>query len=102
MNDIDDSSTISKISSPEGSTNKSIQVGQGNLMLLYSADEGKLTHYVNSRTLVSFNELISFSICSLNMLQDQMLSGMGCHYFLSSICLRNKVSNAEVSYFIFG
>jgi len=86
LNDIDDSSTISKILSPEGSTNKSIQVGQGNLMLLYSADEGKLTHYVNSRTLVSFNELISFSICSLlNILQDQLLSDKGFHYFLSSI-----------------
>jgi len=89
------------MSSREGSTDKSIKVGQGNLMLLYSADEGKLTHYVNNRTLASFNDLISFSICSLlNVLQDQMLSDKGCHYFLSSICSRNKVSNAEVSNFL--
>jgi len=89
------------MSSPEGSTDKSIKVGQGNLMLLYSADEGKLTHYVNSRTLASFNNFINFSICSLlNTLQDHVLSDKGCHYFLSSICLRNKVNNAEFSYFL--
>ncbi|KOM38456.1 hypothetical protein LR48_Vigan03g183800 [Vigna angularis] len=61
-----DSSTISKISSPQGSTNKSIQVGQGNLMLLYSADEGKLTHYVNSRTLVTAPVEQSYSYYSGN------------------------------------
>jgi alpha-mannosidase len=34
------------------STNETIEVGQGSLKLLYSADEGKLTHYLNSRSLV--------------------------------------------------
>ena len=38
---------------PGGSTNNNIEVGQGNLKLLYSADEGKLSQYVNRRNLVS-------------------------------------------------
>ncbi|CAJ1787393.1 unnamed protein product [Sphenostylis stenocarpa] len=60
------SSTISKMYRPEGSTDKSIKVGQGNLMLLYSADEGKLTHYVNSRTLVTASVAQSYSYYSGN------------------------------------
>lgn len=48
------SSTISLVHTSEESTNKTIEVGQGSLKLLYSADEGKLTHYVNSRSLVYF------------------------------------------------
>jgi len=57
-------STISTEFKSEGSTNNSIEVGQGNLKLLYSADEGKLTQYVNNRNLVSFqfhHQYISFS-----------------------------------------
>ncbi|XP_019447417.1 PREDICTED: alpha-mannosidase At3g26720-like isoform X6 [Lupinus angustifolius] len=46
------SSTISMVCRSEGSVNNSVEVGQGNLKLLYSADEGKLTHYVNSRNLI--------------------------------------------------
>ena len=48
------SSTISKVWASEGNTNSTIEVGQGSLKLLYSADDGKLTHYLNSRSLVSF------------------------------------------------
>lgn len=66
MNDKGHSSTISKIYISEGSTNKSIEVGKGNLKLLYSENEGRLTHYVNSRTLVSFQyEFISVSTWGL-------------------------------------
>lgn len=48
------SSTISKVWASEGNTNSTIEVGQGSLKLLYSADEGKLTHYINSRSMVSY------------------------------------------------
>ena len=47
------SSTISTVLTSEGNQNSTIEVGQGSLKLLYSADEGKLTHYINSRSLVS-------------------------------------------------
>ncbi|CAL0332951.1 unnamed protein product [Lupinus luteus] len=50
----------------EGSVNNSIEVGQGNLKLIYSADEGKLTHYVNSRNLVTASVEQSYSYYSGN------------------------------------
>lgn len=63
---------MSKEFRSDGSTNNSIEVGQGNLKLLYSADEGKLTQYVNSRNLVSFHyQCICFP---KNMFHDQILS----------------------------
>lgn len=34
--------------------NKTIEVGKGSLKLHYSADEGKLARYVNSRSQVGF------------------------------------------------
>lgn len=42
----------------DGSTNNTIEVGQGSLKLLYSADEGKLTNYVNSRNMVCYVGMI--------------------------------------------
>lgn len=45
----------------EDSTSNSIEVGQGNLRLLYSADEGKLTHYVNNRNKVKVFLMLQFS-----------------------------------------
>lgn len=50
--------------------NKTIEVGKGSLRLHYSADEGKLARYVNSRSKVGlcffssyfYVELISFSL----------------------------------------
>ncbi|CAL5370340.1 unnamed protein product [Camellia sinensis] len=46
------SSTISEVYTSEGSTDFTVEVGQGNLKLLYNANEGKLTHYINGRSLV--------------------------------------------------
>lgn len=57
------SSTISTVHTYEGSKNNTIEVGQGNLKLLYSADEGKLTRYVNSRNLVSYAVYYSVWLC---------------------------------------
>ncbi|XP_071914762.1 alpha-mannosidase At3g26720 isoform X1 [Coffea arabica] len=46
-------SVISKWSLSERDSNNTIEVGQGNLKLLYTADEGKLTSYINSRNQVT-------------------------------------------------
>ncbi|XP_077212125.1 alpha-mannosidase At3g26720-like [Tasmannia lanceolata] len=45
-------STMSTVYTPHRSENSTIEVGKGDLKLIYSADEGKLTHYINSRSLV--------------------------------------------------
>lgn len=37
-----------------GSRNGAIEVGKGNLKLIYSQDEGKLTCYINSKSLVCY------------------------------------------------
>ncbi|KAJ0047951.1 hypothetical protein Pint_16953 [Pistacia integerrima] len=49
----DAGSTVSTVYSSEQSMTNNIEIGQGNLKLLYSADGGKLTHYVNNRNLVT-------------------------------------------------
>ncbi|KAL3526248.1 hypothetical protein ACH5RR_010904 [Cinchona calisaya] len=46
-------SIVSKLSPSEGNGDNTIEVGQGNLKLLYTADEGKLISYSNSRNLVT-------------------------------------------------
>ncbi|KAG9445828.1 hypothetical protein H6P81_011956 [Aristolochia fimbriata] len=45
-------SVISKVERTEGSNNNSVRVGQGNLVLTYVADEGKLIQYHNTKSLV--------------------------------------------------
>ncbi|KAH7577124.1 hypothetical protein JRO89_XS01G0209000 [Xanthoceras sorbifolium] len=59
-------STISTLYGSEGSTSSTIEIGQGNLKLLYSADEGKLTHFINSRNLVTASAEQSYSYYSGN------------------------------------
>lgn len=46
-------SIISKWPISDRDSNNTIEVGQGNLKLLYTADEGKLTSYINSRNQVT-------------------------------------------------
>ncbi|XP_057437604.1 alpha-mannosidase At3g26720-like [Lotus japonicus] len=75
------SSTISKVYRPEGTTNSNIEVGQGNLKLLYSADEGKLTHYVNSRNLVTASVEQSYSYYSGNDGTDKNPQASGAYIF---------------------
>lgn len=55
------SSTISEVYTSEGSTDFTVEVGQGNLKLLYKANEGKLTHYINGRSLVRTSAGQSYS-----------------------------------------
>ncbi len=59
------SSTISMVYTPEGSKSNTIEVGQGSLKLIYTADEGKLTHFVNSRNLVCY--IVEDIVCILSM-----------------------------------
>ncbi|KAK7290561.1 hypothetical protein RIF29_05069 [Crotalaria pallida] len=75
------SSTISTVHRSEGSANNSIEVGQGNLKLLYSADEGKLTHYVNSRNLVTASVEQSYSYYSGNDGTDKDPQASGAYVF---------------------
>lgn len=51
INQTGPSSTVSTIYT-SGGVGNNIEIGQGNLKLLYSADEGKLTQYVNSNNKV--------------------------------------------------
>ncbi|KAK1369859.1 Alpha-mannosidase [Heracleum sosnowskyi] len=44
--------TMSSVSRPEGGLDNLVEIGQGNLKLHYSAQEGKVIHYSNSRNLV--------------------------------------------------
>ncbi|KAL6960359.1 alpha-mannosidase [Sarracenia purpurea var. burkii] len=58
------SSTISEVFPSEGDMNFMVQVGQGNLKLHYTANEGKLTRYINSRSLVRTSAQHSYSYYS--------------------------------------
>lgn len=74
-------STISTEFRSEESTNNSIEVGQGNLKLLYSADEGKLTQYVNNRNLVTTSVEQSYSFYSGYVGDDKDSQASGAYVF---------------------
>ena len=44
--------TTSSVFTPRAMETSTVEVGQGNLRLTFSADVGKMTHYTNSRSLV--------------------------------------------------
>ncbi|KAK3026722.1 hypothetical protein RJ639_042175, partial [Escallonia herrerae] len=75
------SSTMSRVYTSEGSIDRTVEVGQGNLKLLYSADEGKLTHYVNSRSLVTASAEQSYSYYSGYNGTDRENQGSGAYVF---------------------
>ncbi|XP_077252285.1 putative alpha-mannosidase At5g13980 isoform X2 [Tasmannia lanceolata] len=56
-------STMSTIYT-QGSENGTIEVGKGDLKLIYAANEGKLTHYINSRSSVKASVEQSYSYYS--------------------------------------
>ncbi|XP_023924146.1 alpha-mannosidase At3g26720 [Quercus suber] len=58
------SSTSSMVYTSEGRASNTIEVGQGSLKLIFTADEGKLTHFVNSRNLVTASAKQSYSYYS--------------------------------------
>lgn len=47
-------SFVSTVYTSEEGSGETFEVGQGNLKLLYSANEGKLAHYANKRNLVNW------------------------------------------------
>ncbi|XP_059645278.1 alpha-mannosidase At3g26720 isoform X1 [Cornus florida] len=57
-------STISAVYSSEANKDTTVEVGQGNLKLIYSNDEGRLIHYINSRNLVTASAEQSYSYYS--------------------------------------
>ncbi|BFG27202.1 hypothetical protein CerSpe_134770 [Prunus speciosa] len=75
------SSTISNVYTSEGSTNETIEVGQGSLKLHYSADEGKLARYVNSRSLVTASVEQSYSYYTGNDGTDRDPQASGAYVF---------------------
>ncbi|KAG7984987.1 hypothetical protein I3843_03G001300 [Carya illinoinensis] len=75
------SSTISMVYTSEGSTDNTIEVGQGSLKLLYSVDEGKLTHYVNSRNQVTALAEQSYSYYFGNDGTDKDPQASGAYVF---------------------
>ncbi|XVF57695.1 hypothetical protein PTKIN_Ptkin07bG0002600 [Pterospermum kingtungense] len=75
------SSTISTVRTYGGSNNTTFEVGQGNLKLLYSADEGKLTRYVNSRNLVTAFAEQSYGYYSGNDGTDKDPQASGAYVF---------------------
>ncbi|XP_062151729.1 alpha-mannosidase At3g26720-like isoform X2 [Alnus glutinosa] len=79
------SSTISMVYKSDGSTNNTIEVGQGSLKLLYSADEGKLTNYVNSRNMVSAFAEQSYSYYSGNDGTDEDPQASGAYVFRPNV-----------------
>ncbi|XVE67609.1 hypothetical protein DITRI_Ditri09bG0001600 [Diplodiscus trichospermus] len=75
------SSIISTVHTYEGSKTNTVEVGQGSLKLLYSADEGKLTRYVNSRNLVTAFAEQSYSYYSGNDGTDKDPQASGAYVF---------------------
>lgn len=67
----DTSSTLSTVWTSDNTSDKTVVVGGGNLNLHYAADKGKLTHYINNRSLVE--ELVenSYSYYSGHNSTDQ-------------------------------
>lgn len=58
------STTISKVFTTDGIMDSTIEVGQGNLKLLCNVNDGKLTHYINSRNSVRTSAEQSYSYYS--------------------------------------
>ncbi|KAJ6403836.1 hypothetical protein OIU84_012101 [Salix udensis] len=75
------SSTISLVQTSNESRNETIEVGQGSLKLLYSADEGKLSHYLNSRSLVTSTAGQSYSYYTGNDGTDKDPQASGAYVF---------------------
>lgn len=77
--------TMSSISRPEGGLDNLVEIGQGNLKLHYSAQEGKVIHYSNSRNLVLYAFNIFFFtifLCCMvkSWLTKQALRGISIVY----------------------
>ncbi|GMN57390.1 hypothetical protein TIFTF001_026498 [Ficus carica] len=75
------SSTISSINTSEGSTDDTIEVGQGSLKLIYSARKGTLKQYANSQNQVTTSAEQSYSYYSGNDGTDKDPQASGAYVF---------------------
>ncbi|OWM67548.1 hypothetical protein CDL15_Pgr028411 [Punica granatum] len=74
-------SFMSTVSSSRESPDATIEVGQGSLKLVYTADAGKLTQYVNTRNQVRANAEQSYSYYSGNDGTDKDPQASGAYVF---------------------
>ncbi|KAK4483252.1 hypothetical protein RD792_010436 [Penstemon davidsonii] len=74
-------SVVSTLYSPKQSTSETFEVGQGNLKLLYTTDEGKLTRYTNRRNLVTALAEQSYSYYSGYNGTDRVFQASGAYVF---------------------
>ncbi|KAF4397582.1 hypothetical protein G4B88_027322 [Cannabis sativa] len=72
---------ISSVYRSEESIDNTIEVGQGSLKLIYSAHEGKLTHYANNRNLITASAEQSYSYYSGNDGTDKDPQASGAYVF---------------------
>ncbi|XP_042500281.1 alpha-mannosidase At3g26720-like isoform X2 [Macadamia integrifolia] len=89
------SSTRSTEYTSEGAENGTIEVGQGNLKLSYSLEKGKLTQYVNSKSLVKAFIEQSYSFYVGNDGRDKDSQASGAYIFLpnGSFPIKNEAQD---------
>lgn len=75
------SSTISSIYTLEESADNTIEVGKGSLKLIFSAREGKLTHYANRKNLVTASVEQSYSYYTGSDGTDEDPQASGAYIF---------------------
>ncbi|GFS34385.1 glycosyl hydrolase family 38 protein [Actinidia rufa] len=75
------SSTISEVYTSQGNKDLTAEVGQGNLKLLYTTNEGKLARYVNSRSLVETSAQLTYSYYSGYNGTDRENQASGAYIF---------------------
>ncbi|XP_057481162.1 alpha-mannosidase At3g26720 [Actinidia eriantha] len=75
------SSTISEVYTSEGNKDLTAEVGQGNLKLLYTTNEGKLARYVNRRSLVETSAQLTYSYYSGYNGTDRENQASGAYIF---------------------
>lgn len=74
-------STVSTVYTSEEVSGETFEVGQGNLKLLYSANEGKLTHYTNKRNSVTALPELSYSYYTGYNGTDKVYQASGAYVF---------------------
>ncbi|KAJ4960967.1 hypothetical protein NE237_020877 [Protea cynaroides] len=79
------SAIVSTLYTSGGSENGTIEVGQGNLKLIYSTDEGKLIQYINSRSLVKASLHQSYSFYSASYGTDEDPQASGAYVFRPTV-----------------
>ncbi|KAM7277621.1 hypothetical protein ACFE04_004755 [Oxalis oulophora] len=74
-------STVSTVSKPEGGANSTIEVGQGALKLRFKAADGRLTHYINTRSQITTFTQQSYSYYTGNDGSDKDPQASGAYVF---------------------